>query len=156
MNQAVTVHKLDHLGRQVWQYPGRLLEGSPDRCRLEAIYTRGEGDMAGLRIRPGDRFVETFYADRWCNIFEVHDGPTGAFKGWYCNLARPARLEAHDVYQEDLALDLVVLPDRSMAELDRDEFEALGLDPAEEAAVEAELAQLMAQAAAGEEPFVLP
>jgi uncharacterized protein len=155
MNASVTVHKLDHLGREVWRYPGRLLERQANLWKLEAIYGRGEGDMAGLYLRPGDRFVETFYADRGYNVFEVHDADSDVLKGWYCNLARPARLEAHDVYQEDLALDLVVLPDRSMHVLDEDEYEALGLAPAERLSVEAALAELKALAAAGRPPFEL-
>jgi protein associated with RNAse G/E len=100
--------------------------------------------------------VETFYADRWYNVFEIHDGQTGELKGWYCNLARPARLEGSDLTQEDLALDLVVYPDGRMEVHDREEFEALALSEEERARVEAGLLELKSLAAAGEGPFRRP
>ena len=36
----ITVIKQDHTGREVWRYPGLLLEELPDRVVVEAIFER--------------------------------------------------------------------------------------------------------------------
>jgi hypothetical protein len=156
MSDAVTVHKLDAAGTEVWRYTGRFLSRTPTEWKLEAIFDRAKARVGDLTILAGDRFVETFYADRWYNVFEIHDGQTGELKGWYCNLARPARLEGSDLTQEDLALDLVVYPDGRMEVHDREEFEALALSEEERARVEGDLEELKSLAAAGEGPFRRP
>jgi hypothetical protein len=150
------VHKLDESGREVWRYEGRILSRQPGRWKLEATYERERTRVGSLTFDRGDRFIETFYADRWYNIFEVHDAATDGLKGWYCNLARPARLEGNAIYQEDLALDLVVYPDGRMEVHDREEFEALALSEEERARVEAGLEELTSLASAGEGPFRRP
>jgi hypothetical protein len=120
---------------------------------LEAAFDHHDEDFHGLRLRRGDRFVETFYADRWYNVFAVHDVESGERKGWYCNLTRPAKIEDGDVWAEDLALDLVVLPDGSQVVLDREEFEALRLAPDELHHALAALEELRRLASAGDGPF---
>jgi hypothetical protein len=152
----LTVHKLDAQGREVWRYPGRTLEIAPDRIVLEAEFGRPPMEVGGLRMEPGDRFVETFYMDRWYNVFAVYQGRGPRLRGWYCNIARPARVEAGDVYAEDLALDLVVLPDRTWHVLDREEFEALSLTPPDRDRALQGLANLVARAESGQEPFLPP
>lgn len=130
----VVVHKLDDRGVEVWSYPGAVVHTTPVSVTLEASYNGPDVDFHGLPLRRGDRFVETFYADRNYNIFAVH-GPDGVpFKGWYCNIARPAVWREGHVSAEDLALDLVVLPDGTSAVVDQEEFEALTLSEAERAA----------------------
>ena len=80
-------------------------------------------------FRQGDRFIETYYTDRWYNIFEVHDREDDRLKGWYCNIAKPAVMEAGErISYVDLALDLWVAPDGTQTVLDEDEFAALALD----------------------------
>jgi hypothetical protein len=153
MNDQVTVHKLDAHGKEVWQYPGRFLHRTPTEWQLEATFGRRRAQVGELTMAAGDRFVETFYADRWYNVFAVHDGQTGRLKGWYCNLARPARLEGGHLTQEDLALDLVVYPDGRMEVFDMSEFESLQLTDAERASVDAGLQELKALAIARRGPF---
>ena len=83
----------------------------------------------GINIKHGDRFVETYYTDRWYNIFEIHDRDDGHFKGWYCNVGKPAVMESEDaISYVDLALDLWVTPVGFQTVLDEDEFAALDLD----------------------------
>lgn len=126
MSQLVTVHKLDHLGREVWSYQGRTLARGPRWWRLEARFDRESQMVARLELRRGDRFVETFYADRWYNVFVVYDGER--LKGYYANIARPARLDdSGHIYAEDLALDLIVYPDGRWQVTDEEEFAALPL-----------------------------
>lgn len=80
-------------------------------------------------LKNNDRFVEIFYTDRWYNIFEMHDRDDDRVKGWYCNVGRPAVLEADDrLSYVDLTLDLWVAPDGTQTVLDEDEFAALDLD----------------------------
>jgi predicted RNA-binding protein associated with RNAse of E/G family len=121
----MTIHKLDEKGNELWAYKAIQREQDDTRITLEAHFDRDAVDIAGLQFRRGDRFVETFYFDRWYNIFAIYQKETNNFKGWYCNITRPAWLEGDHLYAEDLALDLVVLPDRRMTVVDRAEFEAL-------------------------------
>jgi protein associated with RNAse G/E len=83
-------------------------------------------------LKRGDRFVETYFDDRYYNVFEIFDRDDGGqLKGWYCNLSRPAQITQDTVSWVDLALDLWVWPDGRSEILDQDEFDALPLDAAE-------------------------
>ncbi|MEW5828507.1 MAG: DUF402 domain-containing protein [Chloroflexota bacterium] len=127
---AVTVYKLDLAGRVAWQYAGRMLRREADRVVLEAFFNREDAPFMGVTLKRGDRFVETFYSERWYNIFEIHDRDDGRLKGWYCNVGKPAVIADGSVSYVDLALDLWVAADGTQTVLDEDEFEALGLDEA--------------------------
>jgi uncharacterized protein len=151
--RPITVHKLDAAGREVWRYPARLLaETGPER-KLEAVFDREDGNLAGLQLRRGDRFLETFYADRWYSVFAISDALDGRFKGWYCNLSRPARFEVTDIFAEDLALDLIVFPNGRQVVLDAEEYEQLSLEPDERAQVDRAIAELRMLARGRLSPF---
>jgi hypothetical protein len=125
----ITVIKRSANGAETFRYSGIILRQEPGLVILEARFNRSELELMGTVLRQGDRFVETFYTDRWYNIFEVHDLEDDRVKGWYCNVGRPAILEADDrLSYVDLALDLWVAPDGSQTVLDEDEFEALELE----------------------------
>lgn len=158
MNDVITVHKLDAAGREVRSYTGHLLARGATWVRLEAAAQFDHDEIAfpGLTLRRGDRMVETFYADRWYNVFCIYDGAAGALKGWYCNITRPPRLEAKDVRAEDLALDLLVYPKGGDLVLDEDEFDALELTPAEQSTARRALAELRELAARRQGPFADP
>jgi hypothetical protein len=126
VKKNITVHKLNERGEEVWRYSGEVLEWTPTRVTLAARFDRGRIDVGGLILQRGDRFLETYYSDRWYNVFDVSDR-LGRFKGWYCNVTRPARFEDGHVYAEDLALDLVVLPDGTSKVLDEEEYASLAL-----------------------------
>lgn len=126
---AITIHKRDHTGRETWHYSGVVLARGPGFVQLEARFNAPDRDLGYTVFRRDDRFVEWFFADRWYNIFEVHAVEDDHLRGWYCNITRPAQLEAEHIYADDLALDLWVAPDGSLLTLDEDEFAALGLDP---------------------------
>ena len=128
---SVTVHKLDAAGVETWYYSGEVLRTTPTSITLVATFDREDRSLGGLELQRGDRFVETFYADRWYNVFRIHGGRDGRLKGWYCNVTRPAKIEPGHVYADDLALDLVVLPNGECQVLDEEEFEALQLTPEE-------------------------
>src|SRR5574340_224684 len=141
-DSRITVLKLDLEGHVTWSYPARLLERHPHYLVLEAFFDRDDLPFLDLVLKRGDRFIETYYDDRDYNVFAIFDRDTGAFKGWYCNLSRPAQFSPSQVAWVDLALDLWVWPDGKRTVLDRDEFEALPLEPAERAHVEEALLSL--------------
>lgn len=109
-------------------------------------------DLGFARFGPGDVFTEHYWRDRWYSIKEVRDG-AGALKGWYCDVARPVRLEDGALVSVDLDLDLWVSGDLgTVLRLDEDEFAASGLietDPGAAARAWAALAELERLAATG-------
>ena len=123
--KTVTVFKLDAQGKEVWRYPGRILELGDTWIRLEAAFDRAPVDLGPVVFNRGDKFVETFYRDRWYNVFAVYTGESGPLKGWYCNVCRPADISEHVVRCEDLALDVWVSASGESQLLDEEEFAAL-------------------------------
>ncbi len=128
MLDDVLVIKLNTAGEETWRYTGRILERGSNWLRLEAFFNRPDTPFHGILLAQGDRFLETYYTDRWYNIYEIHDRHTDDLKGWYCNVTRPARFENGRVSYVDLALDLLVFPDKTSLVLDEDEFAALQID----------------------------
>jgi len=83
-------------------------------------------DLGFVRFEPGDMFTEHYWRDRWYSIKEVRD-QGGIVKGWYCDVARPVRVDDGLLVSEDLDLDLWVSADRrTVLRLDEDEFAASG------------------------------
>ena len=131
MTDTLTVYKLDHHGREVWRYPARVLARDDLSIRLEGFYNRDDTVVGYAVFKRGDRLVETFYSDRWYNVFAVYDRDDGALKGWYCNITRPAKITGDAVSSDDLALDVWVSPDGAVRVLDEEEFAALALSDGE-------------------------
>ncbi len=125
---SITILKLNPLGQETWRYPGRLVEQHTDRLIVEAFFDRQDMEFFGMPLLRGDRFIETYFCDRWYNIFEIHDRQQDTLRGWYCNVATPARLEGSFISYMDLALDLLVFPDGKQLVLDEDEFARLEID----------------------------
>lgn len=149
----LAVVKRDHLGREVFRYPGQILKLNDVFVLLEAFFTFGAVQVEEIVLKEGDRFIETFYFDRWYNIFEIHSNSDDRLKAYYCNIGYPAVLADGEVSYRDLALDLLVRPDGRETVLDMDEFEALPLDEATRekalnglAEVQAEIRQKILQA----------
>jgi hypothetical protein len=141
-----TVRKLDLAGQETWRYVGQVLARQPKLVRLEARFNRPDLPFHGLVLKQGDRFLETFYTDRWYNIFEMHDRDNDQLKGWYCNVSLPAQVQTTSdqppelvVSYVDLALDLLVYPDGRQLVLDEAEFAALALSPRQQAQARAAL-----------------
>jgi protein associated with RNAse G/E len=153
MKTSITVHKLNEKGEEVWRYRGEVLERMDDRVILQAHFDHDDLDFHSLQIRHGDRFVETFYNDRWYNVFAIHDVDDDHLKGWYCNITRPARIESDHVCADDLALDLIVTSDGELLVLDEEEFAALEIPPEEHQKALETLAELMTMATERRGPF---
>jgi hypothetical protein len=155
MTRSVTVHKLNERGQQLLEYSGSLVSQGGNCLVLEAFFEPEELDLCGVRLRRGDRFVETYYTDRWYNIFTIYDRDNGRLKGWYCNITRPARISpaGDHVYAEDLALDLIVFPHGRWMVVDEEEFAALSLTLEERQQALGALADLQAKVVRREGPF---
>lgn len=153
--ESVTVHKLDADGNETWRYAAEVLRTTPTSITLVATFDREYRSLGCLELQRGDRFVETFYTDRWYNVFRIHDGRDGSLKGWYCNITRPAYIKTGHIYSDDLALDLVVLPNAEYQVLDEDEFEALQLTPEDREMALQALEELKAFLASLSGPFQL-
>ena len=114
----IIVRKLDLMGAETWRYEGRVLRRRAHSVAIEAFFDKPDVAMLNVVMKKGDRFVETYFDDRFYNIFEIFDRDHGEFKGWYCNLSRPAHITTGMVSWVDLALDLWVWPGGRTAVLD--------------------------------------
>lgn len=151
--EGVTVRKLNAAGEAVFSYPGVIAEVLVDGVRLDAAWTRDEMALDYVTFEPGDHFIEWFYTDRWYNIMEVRT-PSGALKGWYCNIGHPAVFAAGIVTYRDLLLDLWVAPDGAALTLDEQEFvEDTSLTVDVRAKALEAMAQLRERLARREAPF---
>ena len=122
------VLKKNLAGEVTWQYEGVVLSREENmRNTLEALFNRDDMPFMDIVLKRNDRFVETFYSDRWYNIFEIYDRDDGKFKGWYCNIGKPAIIGDDFVSYVDLALDLWVSANGEQTVLDEDELEELNL-----------------------------
>ena len=139
------VRKVDAAGHEVYRYPARVLWRGVHSLTVGAEFQMAEMVVGGLRLAPGDCFVETYYANRWYNIFAVYARENGRLRGWYANVGEPLEVTTAGIAYRDLALDLVVLPDGRQVVLDRDEFERLGLTSSERRKAWAALEALQAR-----------
>jgi uncharacterized protein len=119
--EKIVVWKLDTRGEPVTSYEAVLEEVLPTGMLLLARWTRPPLALGYTTFETGDRFHEWFFTDRWYNIFAVA-GEDGRHKGWYCNIAEPARIEGGTVSSRDLLLDLWVDSGYHVQVLDEDEF----------------------------------
>jgi predicted RNA-binding protein associated with RNAse of E/G family len=125
----ILVRKRNENGQVTWEYVGEELLRGENFVKLEARFNRDDLPFQGIVLKRDDRFVETYYTDRWYNIFEIHDRDDDSLKGWYCNIGRPAVWDAYDTISYiDLELDLWVTPAGEQSVLDEEEFERANLD----------------------------
>ncbi len=145
MREKVTVLKLDPHGAEKWRYEGEVIQRGEGWLVIEAFFDRDDWPFMGVTLRRGDRFVETYYNNRWFNVFEIFDREDGALKGYYCNVSRPARFVDGRVEYEDLFLDLWVSPEGVQTVLDEDEFDAAEMDDETRRAARVALEELQQQ-----------
>jgi hypothetical protein len=130
-------------GRTKIRYTGELLTDDGTRVAVRAPWAgSGVRDFGFVRFEPGDVFTEYYWRDRWYAVKEVRSA-TGALKGWYCDVTRPARRSGAELVVEDLDLDLWRSADGTdVRRLDEDEFAASGLGESDPEAASAALAAL--------------
>ena len=83
----------------------------------------------------------------------MQDGDSGDLRCWYCDIARPAEIAPDSVASDDLALDVLVLPSRTVHLLDEDEFAALDITDAERQTARAAVRDIRAAVTARTPPF---
>ena len=125
----IKVIKQDHLGKETWRYFGNLISRQNNEIKIEAFFDRDDTELEGIILKRGDRFIETYFSDRWYNIFKIQEQTCGILKCWYCNISYPAAISGDSIAYRDLALDLLVYPDGQQKVLDEEEFSALHLSP---------------------------
>ena len=126
--KPIKIIKQDYLGQNVWEYSGNLLERRENRIIIEAFFDRGETLVDELYLREGDKFIETYFIDKWFNIYEIQDQQDGTIKAWYCNISFPAEFSDNTLIYRDLELDLLVYPDGRQKVLDMDDFIVLPIN----------------------------
>lgn len=166
MMSDVTVIKLRHNGSEKWRWSGRLLRRERDAATageaacVEGFFNLDDHDNGLMVLRRGDRYIEWYYTHRRYNVFDIYDRDTGARKGWYCDLCRPAVFtddaSGLTIRFEDLELDLIILPDGTLHLVDEADFAAAPLADSERAAVWAAVDDIRAQVAAADAPFSHP
>lgn len=125
---SVKVQKKNPAGVVTYEYEGVMLSRDDHSIVLEALFDRADMPFMDVVFKTGDRFVESYFTDRWYNIFAIHDREDGKVKGWYCNIGEPAVIKDGVVSYVDLALDLWVSANGKQTVLDEDEFERLNVD----------------------------
>jgi len=148
------VVKLRYDRSPVFSWDGYLLERTPDHVLLAGHFRALRRDLGYVVLERGDLFLEWYYFGRWFNIFQIYS-TAGQLKGWYCNIGMPPELVDGELHYVDLALDVFVYPDGRHLVLDEDEFAELKdtvLQPADAAAAEQGLAELLALVAAAAIP----
>jgi len=120
------IRKYDHLGNLKVHYEGRLVKRDLQTRSIiaQAEWTSPTARLGYVTFNSGDLFIETFYENRWYNIFEI-TSPQGQVKGWYANITRPSRILPKDreIEWDDLALDVWMWPNGKMQTMDEHEFE---------------------------------
>jgi predicted RNA-binding protein associated with RNAse of E/G family len=127
--KEITIFKRDLHGSIRWQYSGNVISIAKEKIVIEAIFDREATPVGDSIINPGDRFIETYYTDRWYNILEIHDHFDDHIKGWYCDIGRPVQTPFDNIlFFDDLELDLWVNPNGQQLVLDLDKFNSLDID----------------------------
>ena len=120
------IHKHNHLDQRLISYDGDLAAEGPRSLVFRAVFDLPTAALPHVTIESGDIFMETFYFDRWYNVFEISTA-AGALKGWYANVTRPARLidvdGSTELVWDDLFLDVWMSPGGVLTNLDEDEFD---------------------------------
>jgi hypothetical protein len=134
-------------------YRATTLFDDGDHIVVRALWAEpAERDVGYVSFQHQDVWTEHYWRSRWYAIKEIRD-TAGRRKGWYCDVARPARVEGDQLFSEDLYLDLWVSADRtSVLRLDEDEFTESGLrqrDPEAARAAERALDELELLSAQG-------
>ncbi len=109
------------------EYQGTLREVTEEYISIDTGWSREPLDLGYVLFEPDDTWIETFFHEKWYNIFRIASGK-GELKGFYINIAKPPVIGPDTIDWEDLAIDLWVRPDESYLILDEDEFEELVLD----------------------------
>ncbi|KXK11037.1 MAG: hypothetical protein UZ14_CFX002003005 [Chloroflexi bacterium OLB14] len=121
-------YQKNHKDEVTWEYEGNLISRDKNSAVVEALFNRDDLPFQEIILKRNDRFVETFFTDKWFNIFEIYDRDDGKLKGWYCNVTKPAEISDDEIAYADLILDLWISADGKQTVLDEDELNELNVD----------------------------
>lgn len=124
---VMKILKKNLAGEVTWQYDSEVLHRDETSITVEAFFNRDDMPFQEIVLKRNDRFVETFFTDKWYNIFEIYDRDDCKLKGWYCNITKPAVIQDESISYVDLALDLWVSANGRQMILDEDELDELKL-----------------------------
>lgn len=141
MNE-IAILKCNPAGELMFRYEGKVVDRSANSILIEANFGLEARSLVDIQLNKGDRFLETYYTDRWFNIYEIHDKTDDHLKAWYSNVASPVEIGQDQIVFRDFALDLLVYPDGRQLILDEDEFAVLACSVEERAKAVEGLAQL--------------
>ncbi len=105
IGDTLKVPKLGPEGTPKIEYSGAIRERDERSISIDTGWSREELELGYVTFKPDDRWVETFYLDRWYNIFRIA-GADGRLKGFYCNLSRPPVLGNGVLTWQDMAIDV--------------------------------------------------
>lgn len=151
--EKIRVIKQDYSGQAVWEYSGTLLHTSENKIVIEAFFDRQDTHVDEIVLRAGDKFIETYFLDKWFNVYEILDRQTGVTKAFYCNISCPAVFTENSLEYRDLELDLLVYPGGLQVVLDMDEFNALPLNNQHRSTALKTLKHLQEIFSSGDHPF---
>jgi predicted RNA-binding protein associated with RNAse of E/G family len=126
--EIIRVEKLNPDGSFSFAWQAQLLVAYENLRRVSAEFNGKPTRLGRVMLSLGDCFIETYYSDRWYNIFEIYSPSDAKPKLWYFNITKPAIFEPNLIRWVDLALDVLIFPEGDHALLDLDEFGALDLD----------------------------
>jgi hypothetical protein len=124
---ALTIVKLAPDGSEVTRYAGEVIEAGAMSpwIAVRATWVSREYNLNGLRFVQGDTLHEFFSPVHPFNVFSIFSA-TGTLRGWYANVTYPARLDLTTtpptLTWHDLYVDVVALPDGTVAVRDEDEL----------------------------------
>lgn len=98
----------------------RLVERAPDRA-IVLFVSPQPYEVGGLALPPGTVTLGHFWQGRDYNVYHWLT-PDGTTLAHYFNLAADTSIDEGSIQWLDLALDLLVRPDRPAAVLDEDEL----------------------------------
>ena len=96
--------------KEVFRYSGVCIAKSGTMICIEAEFSFAPYEADHITLKKGDMFTEWYFTDRWYNVYRIEDGKTRQLKGWYCNIATPARFDENIITYDDLALDVFIYP----------------------------------------------
>jgi uncharacterized protein len=113
-------------------FPCRAAEVTPSRAVL--LYTLPHaGRVDDLTLPAGTLTVAYYWTDRPYNVYHWI-APGGDTLAYYFNLSGPVRITAERVEWEDLTVDVLVTPNRTVRVLDEDQIPSAAADRAGEIA----------------------
>jgi len=146
------VQKIVHDGSVKIEYKGTLRERNDEFLSIDTGWSREPLDLGYVLFEPDDIWVETFYFDKWFNIFRIADRE-GRLKGFYANVTYPPEISDGLIRWRDLAVDIWIRPDGSHLILDEDEFEEMGPTKLEREMAEMAVSEVLGMLKQGIGPF---